>query len=54
MKRAGINTIEDLADKTKNDMFKIRNLGLKSFKEIKALLQGKGLCFKEEDCYGLE
>ena len=48
LKRAGINTIEDLINRTENEMYKIRNLGLKSFDEIKAILESKGLGFKEE------
>ena len=35
LKRAGINTIGELTDKTEEDMMKIRNLGKKSLKEIK-------------------
>lgn len=49
LKRAGINTVEDLTGKTENEMMKIRNLGLKSFKEIKDILESKGLGFKEEE-----
>ena len=48
LKRSGIDTLEDLTVKTESQMLKIRNLGLKSFKEIKDLLEEKGLCFAEE------
>lgn len=49
LKRAGINTVKDLTGKTENEIMKIRNLGMKSFKEIKDILEGKGLGFKEEE-----
>ena len=49
LKRAGINTIEDLTNKTESQMLKIRNLGMKSFKEIKNILEEKGLGFLEEE-----
>lgn len=34
LKRAGINTVEDLANKTEDDMMKVRNLGRKSLEEV--------------------
>jgi DNA-directed RNA polymerase subunit alpha len=34
LKRAGINTVEDLASKTEDDMMKVRNLGRKSLEEV--------------------
>jgi DNA-directed RNA polymerase subunit alpha len=34
LKRAGINTVEDLANKTEEDMMKVRNLGRKSLEEV--------------------
>lgn len=49
LKRAGINTIEDLTSRTEDEMHKIRNLGLKSLNEIKNILKEKGLGFKEEE-----
>lgn len=49
LKRAGINTIEDLTSRTENQMHKIRNLGLKSLNEIKNILKDKDLGFKEEE-----
>jgi len=48
LKRSGINTLEDLTTKTESQMLMIRNLGMKSFKEIKELLEEKGLGFAEE------
>ena len=42
LKRAGINTVEDLTHKTEDDMMKVRNLGKKSFDEVKAKLQSLG------------
>ena len=34
MKRAGINTVEDLTNKTEEEMMKVRNLGKKSLEEV--------------------
>ena len=34
LKRANINTVEDLVNKSKTDMLKVRNLGLKSIEEV--------------------
>ena len=34
LKRAGINTVEDLANKTEDEMMKVRNLGRKSLEEV--------------------
>lgn len=49
LKRAGINTVGDLAAKTESQMLRIRNLGQKSFLEIKAKLADRGLSFAEEE-----
>lgn len=49
LKRAGINTVADLAAKTEGQMLKIRNLGQKSFDEIQSKLSGLGLGFAKED-----
>ncbi len=38
LKRAGINTVEELTQKTEEDMMKVRNLGKKSLKEVKTKL----------------
>ena len=36
LKRANINTVEDLISKTQDEMIKVRNLGRKSFEEVRA------------------
>lgn len=46
LKRAGIQTVEELTQKTEEDMMKVRNLGKKSLKEVKEVLQNYGLGFK--------
>lgn len=43
LKRAGINTVEDLTNKTEDDMMKVRNLGRKSLEEVVQKLEGLGL-----------
>ena len=49
LKRAGIATVEDLINKTESDMMKVRNLGKKSFDEVKAKLHSLGLDFAQEE-----
>ena len=49
LKRAGINTVEDLVSKTEEEMIKVRNLGKKSLDEVRAKLHSLGLVFKHED-----
>ena len=49
LKRAGISTVEDLANKTESDMMKVRNLGKKSLDEVVAKLHGLGLDFAPEE-----
>lgn len=49
LKRANISTVEDLISKTEPEMMKVRNLGKKSFDEVKAKLQSLGLEFAKED-----
>lgn len=49
LKRAGIATVEDLTNKSENDMMKVRNLGKKSLDEVTAKLHSLGLSFAEED-----
>ncbi|MFE0616032.1 DNA-directed RNA polymerase subunit alpha C-terminal domain-containing protein, partial [Bacillus altitudinis] len=39
LKREGINTVQELANKTEEDMMKVRNLGRKSLEELKAKLE---------------
>jgi len=49
LKRAGINTVEELVDKTEDDLMKVRNLGKKSLKEIKNKLDELELDLKENE-----
>ena len=49
LKRAGIATVEDLTNRSENDMMKVRNLGKKSLDEVIAKLHSLGLNFKQED-----
>ena len=49
LKRAGISTVEDLANKTESDMMKVRNLGKKSLDEVVAELHALGLDFAPEE-----
>ena len=48
LKRAGINTVEELTDKTEAEMMKVRNLGKKSLTEIKQKLNELELSLKED------
>ena len=43
LKSAGINTVEELCNKTSEDMMKVRNLGRKSLEEVLAKLKELGL-----------
>ena len=54
LKRAGIQTIQELTDKKRSEVEKIKNLGKKSLLEIKRRLSEYGLSFKEEDDNSLE
>ena len=45
LKRAGISTVEDLTNKTQDDMMKVRNLGKKSLDEVTNKLIALGLNF---------
>lgn len=49
LKRAGINTVQELTDKTEAQMMKVRNLGRKSLEEVKVKLTGLGLSLRNED-----
>jgi DNA-directed RNA polymerase subunit alpha len=49
LKRAGINTVEELCNKTSEDMMKVRNLGRKSLEEVLAKLKELGLQLKPSD-----
>lgn len=48
LRRASINTVADLTNKTEEDMMKVRNLGRKSLKEIKEKLESLGLSFHKD------
>ena len=47
LKRAGIQTVMELTQKTEEDMMKVRNLGKKSLKEVKEKLMAIGLSFRD-------
>jgi len=49
LKRAGINTVEDLTNRTEEDMMKVRNLGKKSLDEVLQKLKALGLSLKPSD-----
>ena len=49
LKRAGINTVEELCSKTSEDMMKVRNLGRKSLEEVLAKLKELGLQLNSSD-----
>jgi len=53
LKRANINTLEDLVKKTKNDMLKVRNLGSKSLDEIIFKLEALGLGLRPDEDGGI-
>lgn len=48
LKRAGINTVFDLTEKTEPEMMKVRNLGRKSLEEVKVKLADLGLGLKND------
>ncbi|CDA91977.1 MAG: DNA-directed RNA polymerase subunit alpha [Firmicutes bacterium] len=49
LKRAAINTVEELTQKSEEDMMKVRNLGKKSLDEVKAKLEELGLGLRPSD-----
>ena len=49
LKRADIQTVKDLTERTEADMMKVRNLGQKSLDEIKIKLNDLGVGFRQED-----
>ena len=49
LKRANINTVEELISRTQDDMMKVRNLGRKSLDEVVAKLNELGLSFRASD-----
>ncbi len=49
LKRAGINTVEDLSNRTEESMMRVRNLGRKSLEEVISKLEQLGLTLKKEE-----
>ena len=49
LKRAGINTVSELTDKTEDEMMKVRNLGKKSLEEVQEKLDELGLSLRENE-----
>jgi DNA-directed RNA polymerase subunit alpha len=49
LKRAGIDTVEDLISKTEEEMIKVRNLGKKSLEEVILKLQSLNLAFRKPE-----
>lgn len=49
LKRAGINTVEELINKTQEEMIKVRNLGRKSLEEVISKLDSLGLSLKKDE-----
>ena len=49
LKRAGMNTVEDLTNKSEEDMMKVRNLGRKSLEEVLNKMVTLGLSFRPDD-----
>ncbi len=49
LKRAGINTVQELTQRTEEDMMKVRNLGRKSLEEVQEKLGELGLSLRKEE-----
>ena len=49
LKRAGINTVQDLINKSEEDMMKVRNLGRKSLEEVVNKLNSLGFNLSKDD-----
>ncbi len=49
LKRAGINTVEDIINHTEDDMMKVRNLGRKSLEEVIVKIEALGLALRKEE-----
>lgn len=49
LKRAGINTVQELTERTMDDMMKVRNLGKKSLEEVEQKLEALGLSLKQNE-----
>ena len=49
LRRAGINTVDELIQRTEEDMMKVRNLGRKSLEEVKKKLSEMGLSLRKSE-----
>ncbi len=49
LKRAGINTVDELVQRNEEEMMKVRNLGRKSLEEVQLKLQGLGLSLRDNE-----
>ena len=49
LKRAGVNTVEDLIKKSRGDMLKVKNLGIKSIDEVIQKLESYGLSLRKDE-----
>ncbi len=49
LKRAGINSMEDLLQKSRNDMLKVKNLGIKSIDEVILKIESYGLSLRKDE-----
>ena len=49
LRRAGINTVDELIQRTEEDMMKVRNLGRKSLEEVKKKLSDMGLSLRKSE-----
>ena len=49
LKRAGINTVDDLINKSEEEMMKVRNLGKKSLEEVISKLESLGFNLSKEE-----
>ena len=49
LKRAGINTVQELIQRSEEDMMKVRNLGRKSLEEVMEKLEELGLSLRNEE-----
>ena len=49
LKRAGVNTVEDIVKKSRADMLKVKNLGIKSIDEVIQKLESYGLSLRKDE-----
>ena len=49
LKRAGVNTVEDIVKKSRSDMLKVKNLGIKSIDEVIQKLESYGLSLRKDE-----